>query len=327
MKSICLIASHTPTKEKQDALRKLVRVLKKEQKDIFLISHSHTPSDIISDVNYYFYDSENEFLFDDIYKGWYFIPLYGNTIVTKDVIKQSTSLLPCTRNLFFGLHISKMLGYDVLHYLEYDMEINDISIIDENTNLMSEYDGVYYLTKRGFGDEHYHLFGPYSVYNLNSYSFEELLWDRQKILHEFENPYNNTLVEKVTESLLIKNKNFLSFDKSILSDKGINVDTIKSYSDSPIDLKVLFYDDEKVHLYCLNQSSVNEHIDVIINDNSYLKIPVMEPNVYHFLTIGEIKDVKKIKLLSNNKFIFEYRFESEEEINRFKENNYFIKNT
>jgi cold shock CspA family protein len=34
MKSICLIASHTPTKEKQDALRKLVRVLKKEQKDI-----------------------------------------------------------------------------------------------------------------------------------------------------------------------------------------------------------------------------------------------------------------------------------------------------
>ena len=61
---------------------------------------------------------------------------------------------------------------------------------------------------------------------------------------------------------------------------------------------VLFYDDEKVHLYCLNQSSVNEHIDVIINNNSYLEIPVMEPNVYHFLTIGEIKDVKKIKLLS-----------------------------
>jgi hypothetical protein len=327
MKSICLVASHTPTKEKQDALRNLVRKLKKEKKDIFLISHSLTPSDIISDVNYHFYDCENEFLSDDKYKGWGYIDFFGDTLVTKDIIKQSTSLLPCTRNLFFGLFISKMLGYDVLHYIEYDSEITNIKIIENNDSLTEEYDGVYYQTKRGFGIESNHLFGPYSVYNLNSYTYDELLWDRAKILNEFSKEENNTLVEKVTESLLINTKNFKSFDSSTLIEQGFNPDIIKSYSDSTIEYKTLFYDNGKLHVYCSNnnQNQINENIDIIINESTYLNIPVIEPNMFHYITIGELKDIKKVKLFSNNRLIFEYTFENDEEIETFKTNNKIIK--
>ena len=328
MKSICLVASHTPTKEKQDALRNLIRKLKKEKKDIFLITHSFTPSDIISDVNYHFYDSENEFVNEDNLKGWGRIEVFGNTLVSKDVIKQSTSILPCTRNLFFGMFISKMLGYDVLHYIEYDSEITDIKVIDNNNVLLKDYDGVYYLTKQGFGGDSDHLFGPYSAYNLNSYTYDELLWNREKILDEFSKEDNIFLVEKVSESLLINNKNFISFDKSELLNQGLNADTIKSYSDSPVIFKVLFYDDNKLHVYCSNQNpnKINENIDIIINDNTYLNIPVIEPNMFHFRTIGELKDIKKVKLYSNNILIFEYQLDNDEVIEKFKKNNKLFKN-
>ena len=127
-------------------------------------------------------------------------------------------------------------------------------VIDNNNVLLKDYDGVYYLTKQGFGGDSDHLFGPYSAYNLNSYTYDELLWNREKILDEFSKEDNIFLVEKVSESLLINNKNFISFDKSELLNQGLNADTIKSYSDSPVIFKVLFYDDNKLHVYCSNQN-------------------------------------------------------------------------
>lgn len=327
MKSIILVAAHTPTKEKQDVLRKLIRRLNELNQDIFLITHSHTPSDIIDDVKYFLYDSENEHIKGDEYTGWYRTTFFDNVLVSKDVIKQSTSILPCTRNLYFGLLNCKMLGYDIAHYLEYDCEIFTTQLIDENNKLLKKYDGVFYKTKRGFGGDDYHLYGAYSVYNLNSYTYDELIWNRDNILESFKNVNNNTLVEKVTESLLIKHKNFISFNKSEIDETSIKLDVIKSYSDSPIDPKILFVDDNKLHIYCCNKNvdKVNEYVEVIVNNNIIINLPLLEPDIFHFRTIGLIKDITNVKLYSNNKFIFEYDLTIEGNVDKLHKNNYLLK--
>ena len=79
--------------------------------------------------------------------------------------------------------------------------------------LLEEFDGVYYtddatwqvrLPEQQSGGTH--LYGAYSVYNLNSYSFDDLKWDRDLILDEYTKSENSQLVERVTEKLLIKGK-------------------------------------------------------------------------------------------------------------------------
>ena len=81
-------------------------------------------------------------------------------------------------------------------------------------------------------------------------------------------------------------------------------------------------------MYCNNSNpnKINENIDIIINDNTYLNIPMIKPNTFHFRTIGELKDIKKVKLYSNNILIFEYQLDDDEVIEKFKKNNKLIKN-
>ena len=53
---------------------------------------------------------------------------------------------------------------------------------------------------------------------------------------------------------------------------------------------------------------------------------MIEPNTFHFRTIGELKDIKKVKLYSNNILVFEYQLDNDEVIEKFKKNNKLIKN-
>ena len=324
MKEICLIASYTPTKEKEDALRNLVRKLKSFNKTILLVTHSsNTPQDIISDVDYYFYDYQNEYPDGEKYNSfWYHENFNNKTIVSKDIIKRTTSILPCTRNLLFGLTISKMLGYDCTHYIEYDTDLSDVELIDINTTKIKDYDVIYYLTKMGFGEHNSHFYGPYSVYNLSSYTYEELKWDREIILDVFCDDNNNSLVEKVTHSILVNGKKYLSYDVSELSKYNIKFDTIKSYSDYVIDPKILFVDGETFTVFCSNKSNITEEYEIIVNGESLIMVGDIKPGWFALQPIGNIKDVKSVKLYSNGKLMFDYEFINNESIEKLIKNNY-----
>lgn len=331
MKEICLIAAYTPDIERQDVLRELVRDLKRANKKILLVTHSQTPQDIIGSVDYHFYDSENEFLTDNKYKVWFASQLDQQTIVvSQDVVKYSAAVLPCTRNLWFGLTIAKSLGYDCAHYIEYDSKLLDTSIIDQNTELMSEYDGVYYtdnaewqirLPEQTYGDTH--LYGAYSVYNLNSYTFDQLIWNREKILSEYEKGENSQLVERVTEKLLIGGKKFFVKSKNDLIENGLRPNLLNKGSNSkPIDPKIFFIENENLKLYFLNKTSDVENIEVIVNNEKLFRSSVSEENHYKVLDFGPVSEIKHIKLYKNNEFIREYDLSTEENIENLKKYNH-----
>lgn len=326
MKEICLIAAYTPTQQKEDALRNLVRKLKSFNKKILLITHSNnTPLDIISDVDYHFYDSESKYPIGDEYLPWYHITLGNKIIYSNDVIKKPTSILPVTRNLFFGLSISKILGYEFVHYIEYDCQINSPKLIDDNTDLLKDYDVIYYTIKKGFGDGEKHLYGPYSVYNLNSYTFDNLKWDENLILSEFKNVENNTLVEKVSQKILTTNKKCLIRDKEDLLNYDVNFDIIKSNTDLKIHSKILFIEDECFFVYSNNNSLIDESNIVILNNTEVIEFPVNKPGWFHVRNVGEVNKINNIKLYCNNEFIFEYDFSDPNYFDTFNKKNY-IKN-
>ena len=270
MKEICLVAAYTPDLERQNVLRELVYDLKNNDKKVLLVTHSETPQDILKMVDYHFYDSENEFLTDNKYKVWYASQMNSEiTVVSQDVIKYSAAVLPCTRNLWLGLSIAKSLGYDCAHYIEYDSKIIDISIIDENTKLLEEFDGVYYtddatwqirLPEQQSGGTH--LYGAYSVYNLNSYSFDDLKWDRDLILDEYTKSENSQLVERVTEKLLIKGKKFVVKDKNILLEAGLKPNLLKELVSINLGKALQKGSEENIYLQREDELYINSIVDL-----------------------------------------------------------------
>lgn len=331
MKELCLIAAYTPDFERQDVLRQLVCKLKDGGKKILLISHSQTPPDIIERVDYHFYDSENEFLTDNKYKVWYGSSINEDMIVSQDVVKYSAALLPCTRNLWFGLQMGKMLGYDCVHYIEYDTEILDINVINDNTALMSDYDGVYYtddvewqirLPEYRSGS---HLYGAYSVYNVNKYTYDDLIWDRQRLLDEYANPNNSQLVEKVTENILINGRNFIVKNKKDLIANGLRPNLINKGSNSkPIDPKIFFIQDNIVKLYALNAKTTVESIEIISNNNSLMTY-TLEPGYYRISNIGAVGDIQNVKVYNDNEFVRGYDLSTQENIDKLIKHNHVRK--
>jgi hypothetical protein len=331
MKELCLVAAYTPDLERQDVLRRLITTLKNNDKKVLLITHSQTPSDIIERVDYHFYDHENEFLTDNKYKVWYGSSINQDMIVSQDVVKYSAALLPCTRNLWFGLQMGKMLGYGCVHYIEYDTEILDISVIDDNTALMTDYDGVYYtddvewqirLPEYRSGS---HLYGAYSVYNVNKYTYDDLIWDRQRLLDDYTNPGNSQLVEKVIEGILIKDRNFIVKNKKDLIENGLKPNLLNKGSNSkPIDPKIFFIQDNIVKLYALNAKTTVESIEIISN-NSSLMTYTLEPGYYRISNIGAVGDVQNVKVYNDNEFVRGYDLSTQENIDKLIKYNHVRK--
>jgi hypothetical protein len=329
MKSIVLVPSYTPTNKEQDILRNLVRFLKSNGKHILLVSHSETPQDIIKDANYYFYDYENELLKDDKYKNWFSVGIGNGLLVSKDVLESSTHVLPVMRNLFFGLSIAKMLGYDCAHYLEYDSILKDTSFIDKNTEACQEYDGIFYSRESTYeqnGFDHKpkkHLLGSYSVYNLKSFSFDELAYNRDLILDEFR---KSLLVERITQRILIKDKNFLvrDVDGEYIED-GL-VDNIV-FSGKKLNPKVVFTEDGDFHLYASHSNMTNqeERIMVLINNQTIINFPPIRVGMFHLQRIGKIESTKYIKVFMNDVLIYDYDFSTQEKVEKHSTINFFKK--
>lgn len=322
MKGVVLLASYTPTNREQDILRNLVRLLKNDGKDVLLMTHSETPIDIIKDVKYHFYDYDNELLYEHKYKNWYSVNFGNKLLVSKDVIPSSTHVLPCMRNLLFGLSISKMLGYDVAHYLEYDSIISDASFIDKNTELCVDYDGIYYSRESTFEQNNFnhipkkHLLGSYCVFNLNSFSYEELKYNRESILDAFA---KSLLVERITERLLIKDKNFLVID--VVGDSlenGLKENII--FSGKKIHPKILFIDDGSFHVYASHSGvgDSNEKVMIVVNENRVIMYPPIQKGMFYVNRLGMVEDVKCVKIFVNDGLILDYDFSTQESIEEHK---------
>lgn len=326
MKDVCLVAAYTPDQEREDMLRRLTRFLK-GKKDIVLISHTPTPKDIIEDVNYHFYDQENELLSVKSAPSFWWYHDIGNAIIwSNDVWYHDNhkatrpvgySMLPVTRNFFFGVNICKILGYDFVHYIEYDSEIESVDFINSTNELLTEYDGVTYWT------ENNHPHGAFCSYNLNSYSFDELKWDKKLFLDEFleilklpkEGSVENFVFDKMS-----KNKNILKRELPELDAvlKSCSPQLQGKYDYVPCIF--LIRDDGTVTFFGKNTLAHTIKLSVLINAVNNFDFEI-KPGFWTLYDIGSITDVKKIFVFLDDVKIKEYDFTTQKLIDKHRENN------
>jgi len=303
MKDIYIIAAYTPTKHKEDTLRELIRSIKKFGKDVLLISHSNTSPDIISDVNFHFYDYENKLLDDNDLKFWVYHDNPSFRITSKYFTKSSTHILPCYRLFLYGLSIAKMLGYDNAHYVEYDSKFKNTSEFDSNNEILKTHDAVIYM-----GDM---LSGALLSINLNSYRYDDIRYDEKEIISDYRMSGDLT-VERLTYNRYFNNKKV--FIKNVDEISNSLLPAIIT-ADSSILITPIFEDNISIFI----TTSGIEQSDAKILVNGYIDTNItINNNCWYMRPIGSEDIVKLIQVYINGNLTRTFDFTTKEKIDEAK---------
>lgn len=314
---IYIVAAYTPDSEREELLRNLINQLHVANKNILLISHSVTPTDIVSKCNYHIYDKENKILFDDQYKfyAWNNV-LPGAKIYSKDVGKTYTTLLPVYRLVLYGFSFAKIAGYKYAHYIEYDCSIKNFSFFDNNTTDLKNHSCIAYLNANE------HPIGFYFAFNLDHYTFDDLKYDEPKFLNKLIEHYPKLyFVEELTKFFFMDNKKPL-FKKDVDIDNTSLVGGLycsRNSKTGTLTWAVPIVENDHLYLYICELDGKNVVIEYVVND-SYKQIE-LNPHHYWYHPICKWQNTKFLKIMINKMSHLEYDLTNQNVRKKLLENN------
>lgn len=222
MKSAILITAYPNNQSKLDNLQQLLSKLKELDYDICLSSHIAIPPHIVSLCNYYIYDSSNDLYFDPEVKYWNSTIIDKGIVEYKDLIAPSTHIVPYFKDIFNGLNHLKVLGYDKVHYFDYDIQITNTQEIKDNNELLNEYDLICYEIEGG--NKIKHNITTYIAFNLKKIFLSKIKHSSEKIIESYKE-YFHKVILPVTENILfdkhLPSDNILKKDVSVLEDSFV----------------------------------------------------------------------------------------------------------
>jgi len=295
MKDIYIIAAHTPDKQRDDILRDLVRSLKKQNRDTLLISHTNTPQDIIDDVKYYFYDCENKLIDDTEILGWIYVHTNDFKVWSK-YFAEPYYILGAYRLFLNGLTISKILGYNIAHYIEYDSFIKSVEIFDNNVKRLTEYDAVVYDYPNNNNQS---MIGHSFSLNIDRYSFDDIKYDEKEILSDFLRN-GKPMVEALTYSKYIKDRNHIHVNIDELTN-CVDIDKFKSNSNVGFLLTPAIFSDNFISVFTWFKNT-EEVVDImIVIDKSRVINIESKQYTWSITPIDNVDNIKSIDVYAYNK--------------------------
>ena len=130
MKEIIIIDAFITNSKNESKLSEFIQSIKKINIPILLVSNTIISGDIIKEVDYYLYDSDNR-LFKDIfdsYETMFTWNVYGDIKCSDVHPHKQPHALSVMVNLFNSLNFIKSLGYTHFHRIEYDTVLGDLTL-------------------------------------------------------------------------------------------------------------------------------------------------------------------------------------------------------
>jgi hypothetical protein len=315
---VYIVTAYTPDVEREELLRKLVDQLHSAKKDILLITHSVTPNDIVKKCKYYIYDEENKILLDDKYKllAWN-TSISGATVRSKDVGKTHTTLLAVYKLLLYGFGFAKMVGYKYAHYLEYDSEVVNFDIFQNNIEILKDHSCVTYTNVHG------HPIGFYFAFNLNDYSYDDLKYDEQKFLSKFIEHYPTLyLVEELTRIFFMDAKKTFYKSSDVILSEGLigSLSCLCNSKTKMLSWAVPIVEDDDLYLFITEFDGKPILVEYIIND-MYRKVE-LSAKQFIYVKIHNWSETKFLKILVNKKPHLEYDLTRSENRIKLTQNNF-----
>ena len=324
MKELFLISSYTTNITQENQLRNLVFKLKEQNKDVFLITHSHTPDDIVKLCDYYFYDKDNILVPTYKTNGVWFHG-NGDFVVESyfNVLNAYNYSVAFSKTLYHGLLISKELGYNNIHFLVYDTDFNSLEEFDNNNKLLEEYDGVFYAI-RELHDNSPHEFLPAGYilsFNIDNFSFEELKFKKNQLIEELGSILDGQMAEASIWKNIIKPKNFFKkhvtdVDESKLKLNLSDTTTKSSIRNCMFFIAVEEYTDNAL-VFALSENKTPLNLSALINNSNYISYN-LDPQTWNLTWIGSFNEIHNAKFYKDSELIHEINFDNEDFKKEFK---------
>jgi len=297
MKEVILITTRNDTIEKTQLLIENIQNFKNLNYDIILSSNYKLDPSIQSAVDYYFFQKDNELI--DIklvnyaerpnFKMWCLNRKQNHSYAHFNLIKN-------------GLKVAKMLNYDIVHVVNYDIFLNDIQkTLTEHTNSMEKVNGVFYYYNNDY------LKNQVLSYQSTFFSVN-VNWAIEKVnLINSPTDYIKTCdnaLEFVIGVLFNDNIKILDNFNNIINKQKLY--TIKNL------LCMMANDDDDSYIYLSNKLKEKTKIKIITNNGILNK--TIEPQKWTFDKLG---DVNFTYVILNEKVIYKQEIFDE----YFKSNN------
>lgn len=258
MREVFLIGCHITNELQLSYLSELVHKLKSAQKDYIIVSHTQIPEFLTKDSKAYLYDSDNHIIPNHelgVKNLFWFandsFRIKSTTLGYGSHNNYSIAVL----NLFFrGVLLAKSMDYQLLHWVEYDFNIDlpesysNCGILNSSKFDMVAYKTNYNLEFDGFinGAVVNHIFGSFFTINIQSFN-DKYFWIKKNILIEELKRFNFNTELFTQESIVESSKIYF---KDLSNYEFTNRESVVSKLQFAI-----FEDDGYLKLFLLNSST------------------------------------------------------------------------
>jgi hypothetical protein len=327
MKDLILITAYCPDDNRENILRNLVSSLDKH-KDLFevmIVSHTPVPTDIQKKVEFSFYDKKNEILtdWDLINKPW-FAP-GGDRIIQSAFLSKKNTHLAIWRMMILGFSNAKNLGFNKVHHIEYDCQINEISEFIENSELLDSNTGVVYMDRQERTAEI--MFGSFQSYNISTIHPMLIELDEEKIKDLIRNAISKS-PEGLLYNLINESGSVVVKDRNILEQKGNSFGVVNSQAINKNPWSVPYYDHQTDNVDFICWNTTNEkglELKIVINGSKLVYMPVVPYYYWSIVFLGKLEEIKTIVVLENDEIRDTFYLNSDEDREIFKLMSYRIK--
>ena len=291
-----------------------------------VISHTPITFDVQENVDWVIFDRENELLKEWIHQNQPWFSPHEGKHIQSIFFGIGNTYLTLHRQLITGYIHAKGFGYKKAHFIEYDAYFEDYTEFYDNSKILDEYDAVLYTKK----DKLFEINLQFGIGNFHSVKIDSLPkrafnFNRDEILKEIEESEERT-TEKRTQVLYSENGNKVKFKDHDLITKNGNILRIIDFHKGEFEMQwaVPYYDHktDTIDFVVWNEASDKPcDIVVIINDNEIIKYKQLKKFEWSTRTLGNVEDIKNIKILINDKLKNSISLNNEN-IEMFKKTNF-----
>jgi hypothetical protein len=302
MKDLIFITAYCPTEEQIRALEKCVDSVLKCEKHVALISHTHIPIHIQKKCQFYVYDYNNE-ISDDYSLFGHQSFQFDNKLIQSRFFNKTFYGFAIYRMFSTASQLAINFGYDNIHHIEYDCELLDKDLVDENSKLLEEYNSVISTDN---GKEDGFLFGSFKSFKVSSLPEHFKNYNREFIENEMKRLEPKQL-EYFTKNLFIKNGKV--FFKTVPSDDRLKKG--RNFYNRNLHYTIYYNpEDRTLNLFYNSNRDFNEEIVVIVNKTNIINL-ITKPHHWHIRTLGLFDEINHVRIDNTEKIIYEKTFDHE----------------
>lgn len=317
MKDLITIFNYSPDNKRKEILHNLIVRLQsiRDEFDILVVSHSPISDISMGLVDYFYYDSNNELIsdFDLTNKFWF---RDSEFVVNSSLVYPISTHLAIYSLLYYTFNFSFHRGYKKIHFIEFDINLEDINLIDKVNEDLNDNDTVLF-----HGDNEWAL-GVYFASTLNGFNVERFKYDRESILKQLTQS-DSRMTERVTPVILCKDRKvkYRSVYEINKSDSQLN-DEHKN-SDLRWVVPVVVQHTNEVNFFIYNEIGNNHIVDLFVDNQHWFFNINNGPGVWNLAHIGDLNEISEILIFVDKKMVNKINF-NDKNRDTFKVNNSLI---